>query len=170
VGAEVSIGSFLINYLGTDHVLNLAPVQAAKYVAFYWGGAMVGRLIGAIFLTKVSPPRALSLNVILAILLVVVSMFTEGYLAMWTIIAVGLCNSILFPTIFSLSVRELGDKTSVGSGLLCVAIVGGAIVPVIQGVLADQIGLTFSYIIPIVCYCYILFFGIYGYNSKVKLS
>ena len=106
----------------------------------------------------------------MAIALVIVSMFSEGHLAMWAIIAVGLCNSILFPTIFSLSVRELGDQTSVGSGLLCVAIVGGAIVPVIQGVLADHIGLTFSYIVPIICYCYILFFGIYGYNSKVELS
>ena len=152
MGAEVSIGSFLINYLGTDYVLNLAPVQAAKYVAFYWGGAMVGRLIGSIFLTKISPPKAVSFNVVLAIVLVIVSMFSEGNLAMWSIIAVGLCNSILFPTIFSLSVRELGDKISVGSGLLCVAIVGGAIVPLIQGVLADQIGLTFSYIILIICY------------------
>lgn len=170
VGAEVSIGSFLINYLGADHVLSLAPAKAASFVAFYWGGAMIGRLIGSVTLTKVKPPRAIAFNAVLAIGLVLVSMFSFGNVALYSIVAVGLFNSILFPTIFSLGVRELGDKTSLGSGLLCVAIVGGAIVPVLQGVLADHVGITMSFTVPIICYLYILFFGLYGYDSKVRLS
>ncbi|WP_052399121.1 sugar MFS transporter [Candidatus Francisella endociliophora] len=170
VGAEVSIGSFLINYLGTDHVLSLAPAKAASFVAFYWGGAMVGRLIGAVVLTRVKPSKAVTFNAVLAIMLVLISMFSFGNIALYSIVAVGLFNSILFPTIFSLAVRELGEKTSLGSGLLCVAIVGGAIIPVIQGVIADHIGITMSFIVPIVCYLYILFFGTYGYDSQVRLS
>lgn len=170
VGAEVSIGSFLINYIGTDHVLHLAPAQAATYVAFYWGGAMVGRLLGSVILTKIRPPKAIIFNSIVAITLVLISMFSFGDIALYSVVAIGLLNSILFPTIFSLSVRELHNKTSLGSGLLCVAIVGGAIIPVIQGFVADHIGIVMSFMVPVICYLYILFFGIYGYDSKVKLS
>ncbi|MCF6764502.1 sugar MFS transporter [Thiotrichales bacterium 19S3-7] len=170
VGAEVTIGSFLVNYFGSDHVLNLEPRYAAKYVAFYWGGAMVGRLIGSLLLTKIHPPKAICFNAVVAIILVLVSILSDNHIAMWSILAVGLFNSILFPSIFSLSVRELGTKTSLGSGLLCVSIVGGAIIPLLQGVFADHVGLTLSFIIPIICYLYIFFFGAYGYDSSVSIE
>ncbi|TNF67548.1 MAG: sugar MFS transporter [Gammaproteobacteria bacterium] len=170
VGAEVTIGSFLVNYFGSEHILKLVPEEAAKYVAFYWGGAMIGRLLGSIVLTKVHPPKAVCFNAVIAIILVAISILSYSHIAMWAILAVGLFNSILFPTIFSLGVRELGSKTSLGSGLLCVSIVGGAIIPLVQGILADHIGLTLSFIVPIICYLYIFFFGFYGYDAKVRIE
>lgn len=163
VGAEVSIGSFLINYFGESNIAGLSEGQAAHYVAYYWGGAMVGRFIGAALMKYVAANKILVFNSIASVVLIATSIFSEGSVAMWTILLVGLCNSIMFPTIFSLAIAKLGPLTSQGSGLLCLAIVGGAVVPLIQGVLADTIGIQLSFFLPLICYLYIGFYGVRGY-------
>lgn len=159
VGAEVAIGSFLINYLGTSHVLSLDPETAARYVSLYWGGAMVGRFLGAPLLANFRPGSVLQLFATGTIVMLMLSIFGTGEFAMWTILSVGLFNSIMFPTIFSESIRGLKQGTERASGLLCTSIVGGAIIPLIQGVLADQVDLRWSYFLPLVCYGYIWFFA-----------
>ncbi|QIR14699.1 sugar MFS transporter [Shewanella aestuarii] len=162
VGAEVSIGSFLVNFLGEEHIVGLQEADAAKYITYYWGGAMVGRFIGSAIMQKVSAGTVLAFNAFMAAVLVMVAMNTAGAIAMWSILAVGLFNSIMFPTIFSLALRDLGPHTSQGSGILCLAIVGGAILPLLQGVLADSMGLQPSFILAVVCYAFILFYGAKG--------
>lgn len=162
VGAEVSIGSFLVNFFGLPHIAGMGEHQASAYIAYYWGGAMVGRFIGAALMQKLQPGKLLFISSIGSITLISVAIFGAGPLAMWSILAVGLCNSIMFPTIFSLALKDLGPMTSKGSGLLCLAIVGGAIVPVLQGVFADQINLQLSFMLPLMCYLYIGYFGIYN--------
>lgn len=160
VGGEVSIGSFLINFLGEADVGGLPPAVAAHYVSFYWGGAMVGRFIGFAVMRKVSPGKTLAFNSAAAIILILTAIYSHGSLAMWAILAVGLCNSIMFPTIFSMALNKLGPLTGQGSGILCMAIVGGALVPFLQGYLADSIGLHVSFYVPAACYTFILYFGI----------
>ena len=162
VGAEVSIGSFLINFFGEANMGGLEESQAAKYLTYYWGGAMVGRFIGAAVMQKVDAGKVLAFNAFFAVILITIAMLTSGSLAMWSILLVGLCNSIMFPTIFSLALNSLGKHTSQGAGILCLAIVGGAVVPLVQGVLADIVGVQLSFIIPIVCYIYIVFYGVNG--------
>ncbi|WP_078084360.1 sugar MFS transporter [Microbulbifer mangrovi] len=165
VGAEVSIGSFLVNFLGLDSVAALEEAKAAHYIAYYWGGAMVGRFIGAVVMRSVSPGLVLAFNAGAAILLVFAAILGSGSLAMWAILLVGLFNSIMFPTIFSLALQGLGKQAGQASGVLCLAIVGGAIVPLIQGVVADTAGLQISFLVPVVCYLYIAYYGLKG--SKV---
>ena len=160
VGGEVSIGSFLVNFLGEQHIAGLAPAVAASYVSLYWGGAMVGRFIGFAVMRYVSPGKSLAFNALAVIALVLAAIYGKGALAMWAILAVGLFNSIMFPTIFSLALHGLGRHTGQGSGILCMAIVGGAIVPFVQGALADAIGLQPSFFVPVACYAFILFFGL----------
>ena len=162
VGAEVSIGSFLVNYFGLPQIAGLAPKVAAGYVSFYWGGAMVGRFIGAPLLQRFKPGYLLAIFAIAAGTLVTASMVLNGRVAMWTIISVGFFNSIMFPTIFSLGEAELGPLSGTGSGLLNMAIVGGAIIPVIQGVIADTVGLHHAFVLPVVCYLYILYYALVG--------
>lgn len=166
VGAEVSIGSFLVNYFGLENIAGLPESEAAHYIAYYWGGAMVGRFAGAILMQKVAAGKLLAFNSVAAAALIALSISSDGALAMYSILLVGLCNSIMFPTIFSLALKGLGINTSRGSGLLCLAIVGGAIVPVVQGGLADNIGLQISFALPVVCYLYIAYYGLIG--SKVR--
>jgi FHS family L-fucose permease-like MFS transporter len=159
VGAEVSIGSFLINFLGETHIAGLSHADAAHYVSIYWGGAMVGRFIGFAVMRVVSPGKTLAFNSLLAIALVLAASFGTGSIAMWAILAVGLCNSIMFPTIFSMALNGLGKYTGQGSGILCMAIVGGALVPFAQGALADSVGVQASFMLPASCYAFILYFG-----------
>ena len=159
VGAEVSIGSFLINFLGESHIAGLSHADAAHYVSIYWGGAMVGRFIGFAVMRVASPGKTLAFNSLLAIALVLAAVFGSGKLAMWAILAVGLCNSIMFPTIFSMALHGLGKYTGQGSGILCMAIVGGALVPFAQGALADSMGVQASFLLPAACYGFILYFG-----------
>ncbi|WP_208123270.1 sugar MFS transporter [Facilibium subflavum] len=170
VGAEVSIGSFLVNYFERPFIGGLTAAQAAKYVAFYWGGAMIGRFIGSFFLKIVKPPKLLSFNAIVAMILVIISISSSYSIAMWSILAVGLFNSIMFPTIFGLAHRELHHNSTYGSALLCTSIVGGAIIPIFQGVVADYLGIQIAFIIPVICYGYILFYGLYGYNKNISLG
>jgi MFS transporter, FHS family, L-fucose permease len=162
VGAEVSIGSFLINYFGQPEIGSLPEFAAAKYVTYYWGGAMVGRFIGSAILQKVKTGTVLAIAAITACALVCLSMLTTGHVAMWSIIAVGLFNSIMFPSIFTLGIAELGPLTGDGSGMLVMAIVGGAILPLLQGALADRIGIQHAFIIPAICYLYILYYALWG--------
>jgi MFS transporter, FHS family, L-fucose permease len=162
VGAEVSIGSFLINYFGQPEIGGLSELAAAKYVTYYWGGAMVGRFIGSAILQKVKTGTALAVAAIMACGLVCISMLTTDHIAMYSIIAVGLFNSIMFPSIFTLGIAELGPLTGDGSGMLVMAIVGGAILPVLQGALADRIGIHHAFIIPAICYLYILYYALWG--------
>jgi FHS family L-fucose permease-like MFS transporter len=159
VGGEVSIGSFLISFLGEANIANLPAASAATYVSYYWGGAMVGRFIGFGVMRTVSPGKALAFNAACSIVLILTAIFSHGYLAMWALLAVGLCNSIMFPTIFSMALNKLGSFTGQGSGVLCMAIVGGALIPFAQGFLADHIGLQWSFFIPAACYGFILYYG-----------
>jgi FHS family L-fucose permease-like MFS transporter len=165
VGAEVSIGSFLVNFFSDPEIAGMEEIQAAKYVSFYWGGAMIGRFIGALAMRRIPAGKALAFNAVAASLLVLVTVLTSGALAMWAIILVGLFNSIMFPTIFSLSISGLGKHTSQASGILCLAIVGGAIIPLLQGFLADSIGIQSAFLIAVLCYLYIVYYGLSG--SKV---
>lgn len=168
VGAEVSIGSFLVSFLGEANIAGLAESEAAKYLTYYWGGAMVGRFIGAAVMQKIDAGKALAFNALFAVLLVAVAIVSSGNIAMWAILLVGLCNSIMFPTIFSLALNGLGKHTSQGAGILCLAIVGGAIIPLLQGVLADNLTIQIAFILPLLCYLYIAFYGAKG--CKVKDS
>ncbi len=163
VGAEVSIGSFLVGFFKEPSIAGLLEADAARYVSFYWGGAMVGRFVGAALLRLWKPGRVLAVAACFAALLVVATIATSGHVAMATILAVGLMNSIMFPTIFTLAIDGLGSDTSQGSGILCMAIVGGAILPVIQGLVADRVGVQLAFLLPAACYAYIAWYGLRGH-------
>ena len=164
VGAEVSIGTFLTNYIADT--LAIAEEQANTYVAFYWGSMLAGRLIGSVLLKSIRPSLALTTCAAAAIGLIAISVLTTGYLAVWTMIAVGLCNSIMFAIIFSLSVQGLGKYTAQASGYLSTAIAGGAIVSYSQGLLIDHSTWAISFMLPLLCYGYILFYGVNGYKPR----
>lgn len=166
VGAEVAIGSTLVNYLALPGVAGMSEETASRFIAYYWGGAMVGRFIGAAVMQKVSGGIVLTFNAIMSIGLIILSINSTGNVAMWSVLAVGFFNSIMFPTIFSLALQGLGKDSPQGSGILCLAIVGGAIVPLLQGVLADNFGLGMSFLLPAVCYIYIAYYGIKGSKPK----
>jgi FHS family L-fucose permease-like MFS transporter len=169
VGAEVAIGSFLINYFTQPEIGHMTVKAAAALVSLYWLGAMVGRFIGSAVLQKLPTRAVLGTVAVIACLLVVTSMLTTGWPAMVTIILVGLFNSVMFPSIFSLGIEGLGPLTGKGSGLLVMAIVGGAIIPVAEGALADRIGIHHAFILPALCYIYIAFYGYRGSIHKTSL-
>ncbi len=166
VGAEVSIGSFLVIYFSQPEIGGLTEKVAASFVALYWGGAMVGRFIGSGVLQKMKAGHLLAICSMCAAALVAISMLTSGHLAMWSIILVGLFNSIMFPSIFTLGVAELGPLTGDGSGIMIMAIVGGAIIPLAQGAIADRLGIHHAFFLPVICYLYILFFALSGSKPK----
>jgi MFS transporter, FHS family, L-fucose permease len=166
VGAEVSIGSFLVNFMSRPEIGGLTENVAGKYLSLYWGGAMVGRFIGAVVLRKIKPGYVLAFNATIVTLLLVTAMTVGGTAAMWAVICIGLFNSIMFPTIFTLAIDGLGPRTGEGSGVLCMAIVGGAIVPVLQGFAADHIGILLSFMVPAVCYLYIVHYGLKGHIAR----
>lgn len=206
VGAEVAIGSFLINYFELENIggerlrsivhsifsllLSLPGMPsllhrlhvpltmegatiatlAAFMVPFYWGGAMIGRFIGSAVLQKVRPGYALGVVALVACGLVATSILSFGYVAMWSILLVGLFNSIMFPTIFTLGIAELGPITGEGSGLLVAAIVGGAIIPILEGLLADRVGVHHAFILPALCYIYIAYYGFKGSRPERTAS
>jgi FHS family L-fucose permease-like MFS transporter len=160
VGAEVSIGSILASYLQLSSTLHVDAQTAGERLSFYWGGAMVGRFIGSWLLNRVTPGTLLTGFAVMAGVLVLISMTTTGVLAGWSLIAVGLFNSIMFPTVFSLASEGQGSKTPQVSGLLCMAIVGGAIVPLITGTLADATSIATALVVPVLCYAVIAAFGL----------
>jgi MFS transporter, FHS family, L-fucose permease len=164
VGAEVSIGSFLVNYMHEPNIGNLSLEAAAGYLTYYWGGAMVGRFVGSLLMwaMKLNSGKYLGVNAMVAGILVIVSMVTVGHTAMWVMLAVGFFNSIMFPTIFTLGIDGLGHLTGKGSGLLIAAIIGGAIVPLVQGYFADRMGIHHAFFLPVLCYLFIAFYGFVG--------
>jgi FHS family L-fucose permease-like MFS transporter len=164
VGAEVSIGSFFVNFVEQPEIAGLPAAVAGTYLSFYWGGAMVGRFVGSFVLRYRQPGSVLAFNALAAAVLLGVAMAAAGPTAMWAIIAIGLFNSIMFPTIFTLAIEGLGRRTGEGSGVLCMAIVGGAIVPVAMGWLADHMSLLYSFALPLVCYLYIAYYGRSGHR------
>ena len=215
VGGEVSIGSILISYLGLESIAGLGEVDASKYVAFYWGGLMIGRFLGAISLSGMKdkglkyllmlavpaaaflviwyfngidhaliygiflvvnliafiagrslPHRTLLIFALIAIALLIVALFNKGQVAMWAVIGIGLFNSIMWSNIFTLSIEGLGKFKSQGSSLLVMMILGGAIVPVFQGMAADAYGVHASFFVPVICYVYLAFYGWKGYKRK----
>lgn len=165
VGAEVAIGTFLTNYIADT--ISISEKDANSYVSFYWGSMLAGRLIGAVILKTIKPSSVLAFCASLAILLIAVSISSGGHLAVWSMIGVGLCNSIMFAIIFSLSVEGLGQYTTQGSGILSTAIAGGAVISYSQGVLIDNYSWQLAFLLPIVCYLYILFYGLNGYKQKI---
>jgi FHS family L-fucose permease-like MFS transporter len=166
VGAEVGIGSFLISFLTQEDIGGISESQAAHYIAYYFGGAMVGRFIGAAVMQKIKAGKVLAFNAVCACVLVAAAMLNVGALAMWALLLVGLCNSIMFPTIFSLALQDLQQHTSQGSGILCLAIVGGAVLPLLQGILADSFGIQLAFIVPLLCYGFIVYYGLIGCDAK----
>ena len=164
VGAEVAIGSLMVNVL--EHTAGLDRDKAAGYLSIYWGGAMVGRFIGAGFMNKIAPNKYLAFNASMAVGLLLLAIAAGGgAVTQWALLLIGFFNSIMFPTIFSLGTKGLGKFTGAASGIISTAIVGGALVPVLQGLVIDNVGLMISYVIPAVCYVYIVFFATQGYKA-----
>jgi MFS transporter, FHS family, L-fucose permease len=162
VGAEVSIGSFMINYLAMPDIGAISESQAAGYVSLYWGGAMVGRFIGSALMRRIDARLLLGVFAVATVMLLATTMVSHGSVAMWSIVAIGLFNSIMFPAIFTLGIEKMGALTDKASSLLIMAIVGGAIVPVLQGLLADRIGIQHAFVLPLACYVFIVYYGFVG--------
>jgi len=165
VGAEVAIGSLMTNYFSQKDIGGLSLKDAAGYLQYYWGGAMVGRFVGSALLQRMRTQTLLAINGVAAALLVTASILTFGHFAMWTLVLVGLFNSIMFPSIFTLAIEGLGPLTGKASGLLVAAIVGGAIIPELQGLLTDKIGIHHAFILPVICYIYIIFYALKGSSA-----
>jgi FHS family L-fucose permease-like MFS transporter len=166
VGAEVAIGSVLINFLAQPSMGSMSHLAAAHYVQLYWGCAMVGRFIGSAALPFIRTDKALAAVAACAFVLVTVTIFGHGHLALWAIVSCGLFNSVMWPCIFPLSVKGLGKLTNQGSGILVTMIVGGAIIPELQALLADHFGFQPSFLIVAACYAYLLYFGLSGYKLR----
>ena len=162
VGAEVSIGSFMINYISMPGIGDMPEARAAGFVSLYWGGAMIGRFAGSALLTRIDARKLLCTFAIIAGLLVLTTMLTQGHVAMWSVIAIGLFNSIMFPNIFTLGIEKFGPLAGKVSSLLVMAIVGGAVIPLAQGALADRIGVHHAFVLPLLCYAYIVFYSVRG--------
>ena len=167
VGAEVSIGSIMVNYLEQATTLGLDPQRAGERLSFYWGGAMLGRFVGSWLLARVNPGSLLAAFAAMAGALVVLSIATTGAIAGWSLIAVGLFNSIMFPTIFSLALDGQGEKTPQASGVLCMAVVGGAVVPLVTGSVADATSASMALVVPILCYALVAAFGLSSRKLRV---
>lgn len=166
VGAEVAIASYLVNMM-ENPLIGLKKEEAGKYIPYYWGGLMVGRFLGSYIMTRIAPNLILAFNSSVAVLLIIIAILIGGgWASIYALMLTGLCNSIMFPTIFALATKGLGKFTSQASGIICMAIVGGALVPPIQGFMADHTTLLYSYVVPVVCYFYILFFATKGYKAK----
>jgi FHS family L-fucose permease-like MFS transporter len=166
VGSEVAIGSILISFLGQRSMGGYTHAAAATFVSFYWGGAMAGRIIGSVALLKVKAQHALLAVASVAALMVLITIFGHGPVAKWAIVSCGLFNSVMWPCIFPLAVKGLGKFTSQGSGILITMVVGGAVVPVLQGFLADKFGYQPSFIMVLLCYAYLVFFALSGYKIR----
>ncbi len=170
VGAEVSIGSFLVNYLSLPNIGGFSEKEATHYVSLYWTMAMVGRFAGSALLVRFSPRKLLALFALVNVGLLALTMGSEGKLALYSVVATGLFNSIMFPPIFALGIERLGPLTNKASSLLIMAIVGGALVPFLQGLLADRIGVHHSFVLPLLCYGYVIFYGLVGSRSSTGVT
>jgi FHS family L-fucose permease-like MFS transporter len=170
VGGEVAIGSLIVSYLMQSSVWGAVAEEAGKHVPYYWGGAMVGRFIGAYVLRLFSPGKVLACVAAVVIALLTFSGFSSGPASGWALLSIGLFNSIMFPTIFTLANEGLGARAAEGSGVICMAIVGGAIVPLVTGTAADLWGLKTSLSVPAICYFGILAFGLFARRPLVTRS
>lgn len=170
VGAEVSIGSFIVSYLGEPNIAGMKAQDAAKYIPLYWGGLMIGRFLGSAILQKISAQKVLVFASVAAFLFLLITILTDGFVSMWAMLLTGLFNSIMWSNIFALSIDGLGDLTIKASGILVMAPVGGAVLPLLQGIFADIsfVGLKYSYALPLLCYLFIFYYGMNGYKSKIK--
>lgn len=170
VGAEICVASFIVNFLGEPYIANLSEQTAAQYIPFYWGGLLIGRFIGSAILQKLTANSTLAWASIGAGILLAITLLANGYLAMWSMLGVGLFNSIMWSNIISLSLNDIGEYRVKASGILIMAAGGGAIFPVLQGVLADipSIGIHNSYILPLSCYLFIFYYAMYGYKPNTK--
>ncbi|CAK7193558.1 hypothetical protein COMNV_01777 [Commensalibacter sp. Nvir] len=166
VGGEVSVGSFMVNYLTLPEIGRMTEQLAAQYVSYFWGGAMIGRLIGSLLMIRISPKIMLSIFSIINLCLLSTTMLTTGDIAVYSVISIGLFNSIMFPTIFALAVERMGSLTEQASSLIVMAIVGGAVIPFAQGFIADIIGLHHAFILPLLCYVFILYYSLDG--AKIR--
>lgn len=166
VGSEWSVSSCLINYFELPTIGNMTATLAAKYLTLFWLGELIGRFSGSYYLGKIKPNKALVFNGLAAICLIFISMVSQARLAIWSILLVGLCNSIMVPSIISLAVRGLGTWTTKAAGILCVAIIGGGVVALARGIVADYIGLQLAFIVPMLCYFFIVYYGLSGYDKK----
>jgi FHS family L-fucose permease-like MFS transporter len=166
VGAEVAIGSFLINYISDPRIGDIDPARATRYVSLYWGGAMLGRFAGSALLRRFAPRSLLCLFALAASALLATTIASSGPLAMWSVVAIGLFNSIMFPTLFTLGIEGLGAMTSKASSLLIMAIVGGALIPYLQGRLADRVGIQPAFLLPLLCYGYIAWYALRGSRPR----
>ena len=169
VGAEVAIGSLIVNYLMQANVMGLQEQAAGKLIGLYWGGAMIGRFIGSALLRMVSPGKLLAAVSVGAITLIAISTQTSGAVSGYSLLAIGLMNAIMFPTIFSLACEQLGPRAADGSGIINVAIFGGAVIPLLTGVIADVSGsLALSLALPAACYAIIAAFGLYASRTAAE--
>ena len=162
VGAEVAIGSIIVNFLMRADVFGLGPQAAGTHVPYYWGGAMIGRFVGAYLLRVISPGKVLAAAAVAVIALLSLAATQTGVVSGWSLLAIGLFNSIMFPTIFTLASEGLGRRAHEGSGIICIAIVGGAVIPLLTGLTADQVGLKTALIVPALCYAGIAAFGVFA--------
>lgn len=167
VGAEVAIGSLIVNYLMLSDTLGLAEQAAGKHVPIYWGGALIGRFIGAYLLRLISPGKILAGVAVGSIVLILLSANSTGWVSGWSLLAIGLMNSIMFPTIFSIASEGLGRRAAEGSGVIAMAIVGGAVIPPLTGLIADESSLRFALILPAACYAVIAGYGVYARQSSL---
>ena len=166
VGAEVTIGSLIVNFLMQADTMALPEQAAGKLVPLYWGGALVGRFIGAWLLQHVAPGKMLAGVAAGTLALLATAILAQGEASGWALLAIGLFNAIMFPTIFTLGCEGLGSQAPEGSGVICMAIVGGALVPPLTGHIADLAGLRLSLLLPALCYAYIAGFGLYAGKSS----
>jgi len=168
VGVEVGLASIAVNYFKLQ---GMSSAKTAEYlVSLYWLGALVGRLLGAGIMTKVKPGKLLGIFGIIAALLITVSMLTTGHIAIATLVLCGFFNSVMFPNIFTLGIAGLGPMTSKGSGLIMTAVVGGAVIPYLIGALADKVGIQHSFVIPVICYLYIAYYGLVGHKPTRRIT
>lgn len=170
VGGEVAVGSFLVNYLTQANIGGLSPKTASIYVSLYWSGSLAGRFLGSAVMRLFPAPKVLGGSAVIVVALLLTTVSSTGLLAMWSILAVGLFNSLMFPTIFTLGIANLGPLTGKGSGVLMAAAVGGAIIPVVQGAFADAMGIHPSFIVPAICYAYVAFYGFEGCRPMLFTS
>ena len=160
VGVEVGLASIAVNYFKLQ---GMSTAKTASFlVSLYWFGALIGRLLGAGIMTKVNPGRLLGIFATCAAILISISMFTSGSVAIGTLVLCGFFNSVMFPNIFTLGIAGLGPMTSKGSGLIMTAVVGGSVVPLAIGALADKTSIQTSFFIPVICYLYIAYYGMWG--------
>ncbi|MDH2622547.1 sugar MFS transporter [Acinetobacter baumannii] len=166
VGAEVAVGSFLINYISLPEIGNMTESRATTFVALYWGGAMIGRLIGAAIMTRVSSRLVLGFFAAMNILLLIITMAMGGWISVISVVLIGFFNSIMFASIFTICLNGISSSISQATGILIMAQIGGALVPLTQGFIADGYGVQHSFILPLICYLFILFFSKYSIKFK----